>query len=135
MAELHGKKSCSGHETALAFPRREASPAQLDDMIRAAIIGLGRWGRSLVTSMQDNSDDIRFVLGHTRTRAKAEDFCRDRGVRLVDDFDTIPPDPDIEAVVLATPHSQHAEQIKQAGASMSGSARIVSKSSTRRTPL
>jgi predicted dehydrogenase len=85
-------------------------------MIRAAIIGLGRWGRSLVTSMQDNSDDIRFVLGHTRTRAKAEDFCRDRGVRLVDDFDTILADPDIDAVVLATPHSQHAEQIKQATA-------------------
>ena len=85
-------------------------------MIRAAIIGLGRWGRSLVTSVQDNSDDIRFVLGHTRTRAKAEDFCRDRGVRLVDDFDAILADPSIDAVVLATPHSQHAEQIKRAAA-------------------
>src|SRR5665647_2450201 len=87
MAELHGKKSCSGHEITLAFPRREASPAQHNDMIHAAIIGLGRWGRSLVTSLQDNTDDIRFVLGHTRTRAKAEDFCRVKGVRLVDDFD------------------------------------------------
>lgn len=85
-------------------------------MIRAAIIGLGRWGRSLVTSVQDNTDDIRFVLGHTRTRAKAEDFCRTKGVRLVDDFDAILDDPDIDAVVLATPHSQHAEQIKRAAA-------------------
>jgi predicted dehydrogenase len=85
-------------------------------MIRAAIIGLGRWGRSLVTSVQDSPDDIRFVVGHTRTRAKAEDFCRARGVRLVDDFDAILSDPEIDAVVLATPHSQHAEQIKRAAA-------------------
>ena len=37
-------------------------------MIRAAIIGLGRWGRSLVTSVQGKSDDISFVRAHTRTR-------------------------------------------------------------------
>jgi predicted dehydrogenase len=116
MAELHSKKSCSGHDITLAFPRREASPAQYDDMTRAAIIGLGRCGRSLVNSVQDSADDIRFVLGHTRTRAKAEDFCRAKGVRLVDDFDAILSDPDIDAVVLATPHSQHAEQIKRAAA-------------------
>lgn len=85
-------------------------------MTRAAIIGLGRWGRSLVNSVQDSADDIRFVLGHTRTRAKAEDFCRAKGVRLVDDFDAILSDPEIDAVVLATPHSQHAEQIKRAAA-------------------
>jgi predicted dehydrogenase len=85
-------------------------------MIRAAIVGLGRWGRSLVNSVQHDTDDIRFVLGHTRTRAKAEDFCRSRGVRLVDDFDAILSDPAIDAVVLATPHSQHAAQIKRAAA-------------------
>jgi predicted dehydrogenase len=85
-------------------------------MIRAAILGLGRWGRSLVSSVQDNTDDIRFVVGHTRTRAKAEDFCRTKGIRLVDDFEAILTDSDIDAVVLATPHSQHAEQIKQAAA-------------------
>jgi predicted dehydrogenase len=85
-------------------------------MIRAAIIGLGRWGRSLVNSVHDKTDDIRFVLGHTRTRAKAEDFCRSKDVRLVDDFDAILSDPGIDAVVLATPHSQHAAQIKRAAA-------------------
>jgi predicted dehydrogenase len=85
-------------------------------MIRAAIIGLGRWGRSLVNSVQDSADDIRFVAGRTRTRAKVEDFCRTKGVRLVDDFDAILSDPGIDAVVLATPHSQHAEQIKRAAA-------------------
>jgi predicted dehydrogenase len=85
-------------------------------MIRAAIVGLGRWGRSLVNSVQDSADDIRFVAGHTRTRAKAEEFCREKGVRLVDDFAAILSDHGIDAVVLATPHSQHAKQIKQAAA-------------------
>jgi predicted dehydrogenase len=83
-------------------------------MLRAAIIGLGRWGRSLVNAVHDDTDDIRFVLGHTRTRAKAEDFCRSKEVRLVDDFDAILSDPGIDAVVLATPHSQHAAQIERA---------------------
>jgi predicted dehydrogenase len=85
-------------------------------MIRAAIIGLGRWGSSLVNSVHDTTDDIRFVAGHTRTRAKAEEFCREKDVRLVDDFTAILSDPAIDAVVLATPHSQHAAQIAQAAA-------------------
>jgi len=49
-------------------------------MVRAAIVGLGRWGRSLVTSVQGKSDAIRFVAGHTRTRASAEEFCREHDV-------------------------------------------------------
>jgi predicted dehydrogenase len=110
------QKRCSRRYITLAFPCRDATPAKNDDMIRAAILGLGRWGRSLVSSVQDNTDDIRFVVGHTRTRAKAEDYCRTKGIRLVDDFEAILSDPDIDAVVLATPHSQHAEQIKQAAA-------------------
>jgi predicted dehydrogenase len=85
-------------------------------MIRAAIVGLGRWGRALVTSVNDRSEDIRFVTGQTRTRAKAEEFCAGKGVRLVDDFDAILSNPDIDAVVLATPHSQHEAQIKRAAA-------------------
>jgi predicted dehydrogenase len=85
-------------------------------MIRAAIMGLGRWGRSLVTSVNGKSDDVSFIVAHTRTRAKAEEFCAEKGVRLVDDYDAILSDPKIDAVVLATPHSQHEAQIKRAAA-------------------
>src|SRR5258708_12412431 len=85
-------------------------------MIRAAIIGLGRWGRSLVTSVQGKSDDIRFVVAHTRTRAAAEEFCREKGVPLADSYEQILADPDVDAVVLATPHSQHEQQVLQAAA-------------------
>jgi predicted dehydrogenase len=85
-------------------------------MVRAAIIGLGRWGRSLVTSVQGKSDEIRFVVGHTRTPATAEAFCRDNGVRLAGKFADILADPLVDAVVLATPHSRHEAQVKEAAA-------------------
>jgi predicted dehydrogenase len=85
-------------------------------MIRAAIVGLGRWGRSLVASVQGKSAQLRFVRGHTRTRASAEDFCRQHDVPLVDSYKQILADPDVDAVVLATPHSLHASQIIAAAA-------------------
>jgi predicted dehydrogenase len=83
-------------------------------MIRAAIIGLGRWGRSLVNAVQGKSDAIRFVAAHTRTRAGAEEFCREKDLPLVDSYTQILADPGIDAVVLATPHSQHEQQVLQA---------------------
>ena len=83
-------------------------------MIRAAILGLGRWGRSLVVSVQGKSRDIEFVAAHTRTRATAADFCRDHGLRFADSYAEILGDPAIDVVVLATPHSQHAEQMRKA---------------------
>ena len=38
-------------------------------MIRAAIIGLGWWGKTLVESVQGTSDVIQFTAGATRTSA------------------------------------------------------------------
>jgi len=85
-------------------------------MIRAAILGLGRWGRSLVNSVQGKSRDIAFVAAHTRNRATAEAFCRDKGMPFVDSYAQILEDPAIDAVVLATPHSQHTAEVVAAAA-------------------
>ncbi len=85
-------------------------------MIRAAIVGLGRWGRSLVRSVQGRSNDIEFIRAHTRTPASAQEFCRDHNIALVDRYEDVLRDPAVEAVVLATPHSQHARQIIDAAA-------------------
>jgi predicted dehydrogenase len=80
-------------------------------MIRAAIIGLGRWGQNLVNSVQGKSDVIRFVAGATRTVAKAEAYAREKGFPLHSSYEKVLTDPGVDAVVLATPHTQHAEQV------------------------
>lgn len=85
-------------------------------MINAAIVGLGRWGQVLVNSVQDKSDKIRFTAGVTRTVSKAEGFAKEKGFTLGGDYAAVLADPEIDAVALATPHSQHAEQIVQAAA-------------------
>ncbi len=83
-------------------------------MIRAAIVGLGWWGRTIVDTVQGKSDQITFVAGNTRTRSKAEEFCRDKKIDLRDDLDAILEDPAIDAVVFTTPHRQHEEHVKRA---------------------
>ena len=85
-------------------------------MLNAAIVGLGRWGQVLVESVQRKSDNIKFTAGVTRTPAKAEAFCKTHGLSLGSDYNAMLKDPSIDAVVLATPHQQHADQIIAAAA-------------------
>ncbi len=84
-------------------------------MITAAIVGLGWWGQSLVNSVQ-GSQAIRFTLAHTRNPAPVAAYCADRGLTWVPDLDTILRDPTIQAVVFATPHSTHTDQVARAAA-------------------
>lgn len=80
-------------------------------MIRAAIIGLGTWGQHLVRSVQGASPSIRFVAAATRTPEKASDFAQTHGLRMLPRYEDVLADPGIDAVVLATPHTQHTQQI------------------------
>src|SRR4030088_2267525 len=84
-------------------------------MIRAAIVGLGWWGQNLVNSVR-NSGVIRFTTAHTRTKATATGFCAEAGLRWTGSLDAILADKDIDAVVFATPHAQHTEQVIRAAA-------------------
>jgi predicted dehydrogenase len=83
-------------------------------MIRAAIIGLGTWGQNLVRSVQGQSTDIHFTAFATRTPDKAAEFARAHNLRMVPSYEEVLRDPDIDAVVLATPHTMHTDQIVQA---------------------
>ena len=80
-------------------------------MIRAAIVGLGRWGQNLVASVHGRSDAIRFVAGATRSAEKAQSFAGEHGFPLYENYEKLLADPAIDAVVLATPHTLHAGQI------------------------
>ena len=84
-------------------------------MIKAGIVGLGWWGKTLVES-GENSDAIRFVAGTTRTvTPEVEAFAKQKGLRLTADYQAMLAH-DIDAAVLATPHSMHATQVMAAAA-------------------
>ncbi len=89
-------------------------------MLNTAIVGLGRWGQRLVNSVQRDGqpkgEHIRVTHGVTRTPSKAVDFCASHAIELSDDYLAILDEPTLDAVLLATPHSQHASQIAAAAA-------------------
>ena len=80
-------------------------------MLNAAIVGLGTWGQNLVASVQGKSELIRFVAAATRTPSKAAEFAQRHGIAMADSYERLLADRAVEAVVLATPHSMHAQQI------------------------
>lgn len=80
-------------------------------MINAAIVGLGRWGQNLVNSVQGKSDRLRFVRGVLRHPEAVRNFAAGHGFELSTDFGDALKDGHVQAVVLATPHSLHTEQI------------------------
>jgi len=94
-------------------------------MIRAAIVGLGRWGRNHVRAVQGGesvpSTSLRFTRAVVQSPDRSADFAREYGLELGADFQAVLADPAIDAVVLATPNSLHVEQViacAQAGKSV-----------------
>lgn len=85
-------------------------------MIRAGIAGLGWWGQNLVNSVQGKSTAISFTAGAVRHPDKVAEFAGEKGLVLYDSLDAMLADADIDAVVLATPHSTHADQMVAAAA-------------------
>ena len=80
-------------------------------MIDAAIVGLGRWGRTLVEAVQGKSDKLCFTRAVSRNPDRLRDFAGQHQLQLVGDLSQVLADPAIGAVVLATPHSLHCEQV------------------------
>ncbi len=81
-------------------------------MIDAAVIGLGRWGKSLVTAVQGKSGKLRFVHGVSKEPDDVRGFAGQHGFRLSTDLGDAIADPKVQAVFLATPHSLHVEQVR-----------------------
>lgn len=78
-------------------------------MLNIAIVGLGWWGRVLV-DLANTSQKLR-VVRVADVSPQAQDFARERGLPFSSTFEDVLADPQVQAVVLATPHSQHTEQI------------------------
>jgi predicted dehydrogenase len=85
-------------------------------MIDAAIVGLGRWGRTLVASVQGKSGRLSFTCAVVRDADRHRDFAEQHGLVLDGDLAAVLADRAVDAVVLATPHSLHCGQILAAAA-------------------
>jgi predicted dehydrogenase len=79
-------------------------------MIRAAVVGLGRWGRNLVEASAGH-DRLKIVRAVEPDLQSAQGFCAQHQLDLTGDLDAILADAAIDAVLLATPHSLHPAQV------------------------
>jgi len=81
-------------------------------MLNSAIVGLGWWGKTLVKAARDFGAPIRFVRGVSLEPDTVRDFAAENKIALGTSFEEVVADPAIKAVVLATPHTKHPEQVK-----------------------
>jgi predicted dehydrogenase len=79
-------------------------------LIKAAIVGLGWWGKHIVRRL-GTSDSLKIVRGIDVRHAGVGDFAREHGLPLSNDLQDALDDPGIQAIILATPHSLHEEQV------------------------
>jgi predicted dehydrogenase len=86
-------------------------------VINAAIVGLGWWGRTLVEAVSGTSEKMRIVAGTTRSITDdVKQFAGEHQFALADSYEALLADPKVDAVVLATPHSMHVDQVVAAAA-------------------
>jgi predicted dehydrogenase len=85
-------------------------------MLNAAIIGLGWWGQELVHAIQGRSELIRVSRGVTLEPELARGFAAKMNFALGTSYQEVLDDPAIDAVILATPHTKHREQVEAAAA-------------------
>jgi predicted dehydrogenase len=84
-------------------------------MLNIAIVGLGWWGRVLV-DLASTSPKLR-VVRVADVSPQGQEFARERDLPFSNNFEDVLADPQVQAVVLATPHSQHTGQIVAAARS------------------
>ncbi len=86
-----------------------------DRTVRLGLVGLGWWGGELAAAA-GRSGVAEVVACHARTAAAREDFAQRVGCRAVGSVQEMLAADDVDAVMLATPHSVHADQVCEAAA-------------------
>ena len=79
-----------------------------------ALIGMGWWGKKMLNVLEAAPQDIRVARAVEPDSESVRALCADRGVTLTTDYADALADPEVEAVVLATPHALHGAQIEAA---------------------
>lgn len=86
-----------------------------DSRVRLGLVGLGWWG-GVLADAAERSGVARVVACHARTEAARDAFAEQAGCRAVGSLRELLAADDIEGVILATPHSVHADQVCEAAA-------------------
>ncbi len=78
--------------------------------MKLGIAGLGWWAGTLVDAVEGTS--LKFVTAYTRSRSQQDqDIAAKHHLKLVDSYEAMLSDPEVEGIVLATPPPGHADQI------------------------
>lgn len=79
-------------------------------MLNAAVIGLGWWGKILTQTLAPSHKITVVKLLDVDAEGGAA-FAAEHGIDFTTDFAAVLADDNVDAVILATPHSLHEEQI------------------------
>jgi predicted dehydrogenase len=82
--------------------------------VGVALIGMGWWGKKMLNVLGAAPADIRVVRAVEPNLETARTLCDEKGVNLTANYSDALADPEVEAVVLATPHALHGGQIEAA---------------------
>ena len=77
-------------------------------MLKTAVIGLGWWGATIIRAL-NKSKKISVVAGVDSDEKLGTKFTREHNIRFYKHIDDALGDPNIEAVIIATPHGLHEE--------------------------
>jgi predicted dehydrogenase len=83
-------------------------------MINTAIVGLGWWGQTLVKAAHDFGAPLNVTRAVTLEPDTVGDFASEYRLRIGTSFEEVLADPEIKAVILATPHTRHRAQVEAA---------------------
>lgn len=81
--------------------------------VKVAMIGLGWWGKKMTAVLQKAKQDIEIVCA-AEPNPEGAQFAKENGFVCYSSDAEALKHPGVEAVILATPHSLHADQIERA---------------------
>ena len=82
-------------------------------MVGVALVGLGWWGRKMGALIKAQGREIKLIRAVEPNEAAAKEVGAQLGVPISPDLKTALADPEVDAVILATPHALHGEQIRE----------------------
>ena len=78
-----------------------------------ALVGLGWWGGVLANSVR-NAEGAELVSCFARTGSTRDRFAAEHGIKAATSWDELLADPQVDGVLIATPHSTHADLVVDA---------------------